>query len=225
MTMGKKLTKEEFDNRLKNNRLVISLIGMSNIGKSRWSKKLIEIGFARVHCDDMIGQKLVAYLDPQLGTEGMAKWMGHPYEKRSAKTQKQYLEAEKKTMLEVIESLENASQNSVVDTTGSFIHLDEPTCRKFCEKTLIVYIKADAATRKKIFNRYMENPKPVIWQEIFKPRKNEKNEDALKRCYVNLLNHRAKLYEKYADVTINKTLIKDDKVDVHGFLELIKARL
>ena len=49
-----KLSKSQFETLLEENRLVLSFIGMSNIGKTYWSKKLQGVGFKHIDCDDLI---------------------------------------------------------------------------------------------------------------------------------------------------------------------------
>ena len=38
--------------------MVIGLIGMAGIGKSRWAARLADAGFTALHCDDLIAERL-----------------------------------------------------------------------------------------------------------------------------------------------------------------------
>ncbi len=48
------MNKEKFAEKLRNNELVLSLIGMSNVGKTYWGRKSKEIGFRHIECDQII---------------------------------------------------------------------------------------------------------------------------------------------------------------------------
>ncbi|MBD3202988.1 hypothetical protein GF327_01730, partial [Candidatus Woesearchaeota archaeon] len=68
--------------------MIISMIGMSNSGKTYWSKKLEKkYNFQRYTCDDIIRKKLKKILKKQgfSGIKDVSEWMGQPYEKRYEK--------------------------------------------------------------------------------------------------------------------------------------------
>ncbi len=226
-----KLTEHEFLRRLNNNQLVLTLIGMSNIGKSYWAKKLAEIGFKHIDCDGRIENKLLqrSFKIKNNGVSGLAEWMGYPHEERFPKTQAEYLSTEKEVMLEIIDELEkgiieSSIGNIAIDTSGSFIYAGKETCQGIREKSLIVYIKAPKEMKEKMFEKFIENPKPVIWGDIYKKREDESEIDALARCYPDLLDYRFKLYEECADISIPYESIYQ-KIDTAGFIELIKNQL
>ena len=221
-----RMNQQEFLEKLNNNQLVLSLIGMSNIGKSNWSKKLTGIGFNHMDCDGRIGGKLKQKsIKIRDGTAGLAEWMGYPHEERFAHTQAEYLNTEKEVIMEIIDELEKGiPSNTAIDTSGSFIYTEQKVREDIREKSLIVYIKAPKEMREKMFKKFMKNPKPVIWGDIYKKREDESGTDALARCYPDLLDYRFKLYEECADISIPYESIYQ-KVDTAGFLELIKNQL
>lgn len=224
---SRKLTKQEFSEKLKNNRLALTFIGMSNIGKSYWSRKLAEIGFKHIDCDGRIENKLKqrAQTIKNHGTAGLAEWMGFPHEKRFLKTQAQYLNAEKEVMTEIIDDLnQEIPGNIAIDTSGSFIYAGHPICEGIRKKSLIVYIKPPEEMKKKLFENFIKNPKPVIWGDMYEKKEHESKMGALDRCYPKLLDYRSKLYEKYADISISYESIYG-KTDAEEFLELIKNQL
>ena len=54
----------------------ITLIGMSGIGKSHWSKKMEALGYRRYSCDELIAERLGERLEKKgKATHSLAKWM------------------------------------------------------------------------------------------------------------------------------------------------------
>ena len=51
---------------------------MSNIGKTKWSKELTNIGFNHICCDDIIEERMIKdhVLPKKIGINGVATWMG-----------------------------------------------------------------------------------------------------------------------------------------------------
>lgn len=218
-----KLSSKQFQELLQKNKLVLSFIGMSNIGKTYWSERLSKFGFKHFNCDDLIEKKLSFELDA-LGYSGIndvSLWMGQPYEKKFEENQQKYLNFEKEAIENIFAELKNTKQNVVIDTTGSLVHLNEKICLELKERSLIVYIKATDSMREKMFERYIEDPKPVVFGDIFSPQEGESGEKTLRRCYPILLEKRSKLYEKYADVVIPHEFI-NMKMNVKDFISLIK---
>ena len=100
-----KLSKPQFEQLLRENRLVLSLIGMSNIGKTYWSKKFSGIGFGHFNCDDLI--------EAQLGLKDVSHWLGQPYDEMFSVNQQKYLALEKDIMENILTRIKNAKiQNS-----------------------------------------------------------------------------------------------------------------
>jgi shikimate kinase len=187
--------------------LKLSLIGMSNVGKTYWSKLLAQNGFTHLCCDDLIEQKLGREL-LELGYVGgiadMAKWLGQPYDERFAANQKRILQMETDVMREIIAWLEDGSQtgNIVVDTTGSVVHLDPAIRRQLSKLTTVVYLEAGREMEQEMFQLYIAEPKPVVWEDKFQVKNGETQLEALARCYPELLEYRSGLYEAMARVTI-----------------------
>src|SRR3954471_24776883 len=110
MAKPKSMTAAEFDHRLQSGELVLSLVGMSNVGKSYWSKRLIGAGFTHICCDDLIERELGNELF-ELGYAGgiadMAKWLGQPYDRQFPLNQQRYLQLETDTMNTIIAELQS----------------------------------------------------------------------------------------------------------------------
>ena len=219
------ITSAEFDELLKNNALRISLIGMSNVGKTRMAKSLVadpSLNFLWLNGDDLVEAKLQPYLEGKgfKGVNGVAAWMGQPYEQRYPETQRLFLKFEEEAMAEIDYSV---PKNFIIDTTGSVIYLSQKALQQLKQKTLIVYLEATEDIRKLLFERYMSNPKPVVWGSSFNQKKGESDLDALKRCYPQLLEYRAVRYKLLADITIPYLVLRD--TSGRQFLEEVRKRL
>lgn len=208
--------------------LVISLIGMSCSGKSRWSKKLAEKGFDRFCCDDLIEKELAKELKKcgACGIKDVANWMGHPYEERSPKNQQLYLDAEIKIMKKILEKLKKGvKKNTVIDTTGSVIYTGEKILKDLRKYSLIIYMETPASMLPEMFRRFIEKPKPVVWGNIFSKKKNETNEKALVRCYPKLLHYRRGLYKKYSDVILKYAIRRAEYFTEEKFIQFAEKAM
>lgn len=183
----------------------LCLIGMSNIGKSHWSRQLAKEGFERVECDAMVEHKLGGELI-KLGYSGIhdvAKWMGQPYDARYAETSHKYLDCERETMRDIIEKLKDKNTPpQVIDTTGSVIYTGSDIIEALRKLTLTVYFQASPEHVGKLFEKYIANPKPVIWGDSYQPEPGESPMDTLRRCYPLLLSYRAERYNQMAAITV-----------------------
>ncbi len=219
------ITATEFDTLLKNNRLRIAVVGMSNVGKTRRAKGLVAdsgLNFSWLCCDDLVEAKLKPFLEGKgfKGVDGVAAWMGQPYEQRYPETQSLFLKFEGETMAEIDYS---GSKNVIIDTTGSVIYLSAKALRQLRGSSLIVYLEASEEIKKLLFERYMSNPKPVVWGGSFSKTASESGIDALKRCYPKLLEFRAAKYAELADVTIPYLVLRE--TSGKQFLDEVRKRL
>jgi shikimate kinase len=217
----------QFKKSLKEQKLVISFIGMSNIGKTHWSKKLKGIGFEHINCDDLIEQKLEPVLKKYNYSriEGVAKWMGQPYEPKSLYRQKRYLFYERGVMQKILKRIGiGRGGNMVVDTTGSIVHLDSLILKKLKQKSLIVYLKAGENLKQKMFRKYLEKPKPVVFTNLYTQKRSETRQKSLERCYGRLLSRRETLYEYHADIVIPYAKL-NTSMSSEKFLSLITKNL
>lgn len=222
-----KLTKEQFEKKLIDGNFVLTLIGMSNIGKTAWSKRLKKINFKHICCDDLIEEKL----EPELikhgykGIAEVAKWLGFPHQENFAKNEQSYLDFEIQTMREISEKIsKNPQNNTVIDTTGSVIYTGTETHQNLKEISLIVYIKAPEKMLKAMTENYFKRPKPVLWMDNFKANNNRSDEENLKISYPKLLDSRDKLYREIADFTIPYQSLRWN-MSPEAFLETIKNLL
>jgi shikimate kinase len=203
--MTERLTQNEFDKHLDEGTLSLSLVGMSNVGKSFWSEKLAaDYNFDRFCCDDFVEVQLDQELRDQNfagGIEDVALWMGQPYDPQFPNTQELYLRHEAASVRAIMGRVATG-RNSVIDTTGSVVYLDASLRQWLNDQTTVVHIEATQAKRADLFRKYLDRPKPVIWGESYRPRTSELASEALARCYPDLLDFRASRYAAMAHVTL-----------------------
>lgn len=185
--------------------MILSLIGMSGTGKTYWSQKLADHGFYNICCDEKIEEKLAPELK-KLGCDGIndvAQWLGQPYDKQFKRNQSMYLKHEKQVIHEILSKVKQEDiGNVVIDTTGSMIYMGRYIMEQLKKYTTVVYLKIPQFLYSEMFRVYINDPKPVIWGNVFNKQKNETNKQALKRCYPRLVRQRAERYDKYAHITI-----------------------
>lgn len=180
----------------------ITLIGMSGLGKSHWSRMLEKRGYKRFCCDDLIADRLLdASCDKALGkVDCLGRWMGFPHAAGYKEKEKAYLIAESELLRELIAYLETSrpEEKIVIDTTGSAPYAGDMLLQRLGELTRIVHLAASPAYFKEMARRYVASPRPVVWGELYRKLSFETESQALSRCYEALLTYRESLYRKYA---------------------------
>jgi shikimate kinase len=205
----------------------LSLIGMSGAGKSHWAQKLAGAGFRVISIDDRIEKKLAPELAAggYRGIGGVAAWMGWPDQPAYRESQKKDLECEVKSMGEALDEIQaSGEEGTVLDTTGSVAYTGKEICRRMQSLTTVVYLGASPAEEELLIARYLSDPKPVLWGNQFVQRPGETSQDAIARCYPQLIAHRKKLYERYAHRIVSMELLWNVHLDARGFLELLEAQ-
>jgi shikimate kinase len=204
----------------------ITLIGMSNVGKSHWRKELEQLGFTPFWCDNEIEMRLEAHVKESSihGIEDMSRWMGQPYEPQYQKNEARYLSEETAVIKEAIRSLRHAQHTYVVDTTGSVIYLDKQLLRNLKEVSTIVLLDAPDDVQEELHQKYLENPKPVIWGNAFQPLAGEKPDETVARCYPLLLKSRNKKYREIADIVLDYHELRKEGFNVQNFLGKLGIR-
>jgi shikimate kinase len=202
-----------------------SLIGMSGAGKSYWTRKLAGAGFRTIGIDDAIERKLA----PQLaegdyrGVGGVAAWMGWPDQPAYREREKMYLACEVEAMREALDEIEfrSSSEGIVLDTTGSVVYTGEDICRRLRRLTTVAYLEASADEQELLVDRYLSDPKPVLWADQFSRAADESTQAAIARCYRSLIAQRKALYERLAHQTIPMAEFRNAALDARGFLERV----
>ncbi len=157
----------------------------------------------------------------------LGEWMGFPYEKNYTSRESQYLACERQVITEIIEQLERngdgPGENVVVDTTGSVIYAGDDIVSNLRSLTTVVYFPVPLEVQAQMLKQYMAAPRPVLWRELFSKHPGETNEQALARCYPDLLRSRETLYRRYADVSIDYYQRHQEGFGVEEFLHDIIA--
>jgi shikimate kinase len=216
--------------------LRLALIGMSGAGKSYWTKHLAALSYPAISCDDQIEARLASTLKSGwfTGINGVAAWMGWPDRETYAERESQYLSEETAALGEVLNKLEkNPGSDLVLDTTGSVIYCGNHLLHRLRKQMTIVYLAASADEQQLLIQRYLEDPKPVLWRGAFQPRPSENPHETVARCYPALIGARRQSYEALAHCTIPVAGLRQLSLEVvsaaaspgEKFLDKIKDQL
>lgn len=201
----------------------ISLVGMSNIGKSKLSKRLTaEHGYRRIDIDGLIEARMDKQLaDFGTGLAAMAQWLGTPFDAHYAKRSQQYLALEEEILDEALDNLDE--RPTIIDTTGSVVHLSAAVIEKLQKVTCAVYLEAGMTHIDKLLAKYIEKPKPVIWWNPFIKGAGDTVEAVLQHNYRTMLTKRAERYAALAEITIPHERHWDMKGSLGFFFEALKV--
>src|SRR5208282_4311689 len=208
--------------------LRIALVGMSGSGKTFWAKRLAASGRPCISCDDRIEERLRAHLasDGYSGINGVAAWMGWPDSPTYAQREADYLAAEIAGLDELLIELEqDPSRELVLDTTGSVIYTGNNVLMRLRRQMTVVYLAASAEEQQLLIERYLSDPKPVLWRGAFQPKKGESPQETVARCYPTLIAARRQSYEALAHCTVQVAELRDPAFDAAAFLLKIRSQL
>lgn len=208
--------------------LRLALVGMSGAGKTFWTKKLAAEGWTAISCDDRIEEKLASRLAAggYSGINGVAAWMGRPDSAKYAERESQYLEVEIHTLGEVLTGLEREAEKPLVlDTTGSVIYTGNNLLLRLRRRMTVVYLAASEEEQQLLIERYLSDPKPVLWRGAFQPKKGESPRETVARCYSTLIAARRQSYETLAHCTLQVVELRDPGFDAAAFLEKIRSQI
>jgi shikimate kinase len=204
--------------------LRLALIGMSGAGKTFWTKKLAASRYPAVSCDDSIEQKLAPRLASggHSGITGVAAWMGWPDSSTYTERESEYLAEEIHTLDEILTELEKQPEQSLVlDTTGSVIYTGNNLLMRLRRQMTIVHLAASAEEQQLLIERYLHDPKPVLWRGAFQPKAGEKPRETVARCYPALIAARRQSYEALAHCTLQVAELRDGSLDAAAFLKMV----
>lgn len=206
--------------------LRLALIGMSGAGKTFWTRKIAETGVPTVSCDDLIEKKLAPRLraGAHAGINGVASWMGWPdsatYEEREA----EYLTQEIAALDEVLSGLEQDPQGSLVlDTTGSVIYTGNHLLMRMRKLMTVVYLAASDSEQQLLIERYLNDPKPVLWRGAYAAKTGETPRETVARCYPHLIASRRQSYAALAHATLLVSRLRVLPHSAEAFLALLPA--
>jgi hypothetical protein len=207
--------------------LRLALIGMSGAGKTFWTKRLAASGYPTISCDDRIEQKLSPRLAAggYVGIHGVAAWMSWPDSPTYTERESEYLAEEIHTLDEILTDLEKQPEKSLVlDTTGSVIYAGNNLLMRLRRQMTIVYLAASAQEQQLLIERYLNDPKPVLWRGAFQPKAGEKPRETVARCYPALIAARRQSYGALAHYTLQVAALRDGSLDAAAFLKMIQEK-
>jgi shikimate kinase len=217
---------DEFQERSAKRPLRLAMIGMSGAGKTFWTRRIAETGVSAISCDDVIEEKLAPRLKTggYTGINGVAAWMGWPDSVTYAERETQYLAEEIAALDEVLSGLEKDSQRSLVlDTTGSVIYTGNHLLVRLRKLMKVVYLAASDAEQQLLIERYLSDPKPVLWRGAFVPKAGEMPRETVARCYPNLMATRRQSYAALAHTTLQVAELRELPHSADAFLAKVNA--
>lgn len=190
--------------------MALVLIGMSNSGKTYWSKKLKEEkNYYYFSCDDYIQKKLNLSSINDLNL-----WLGFPYEEKYQKNSQIYLNYEEESIKKAIQIIKNNHKKKlVIDTTGSIVHLHSKYLKKLSSIATLIYLKINNQEIDQMIKLYFKNPKPLIWGKFFKQEKNKDPIQQIKEQYPKLLRYRQQIYRKFAHIVLSSFELREKNTD------------
>jgi hypothetical protein len=228
----------------KNKRSRLALVGMSGSGKTFWTRKLAAAGWRPVCCDDLIEQRLAPRLAAggYAGINGVAAWMGWPNSVTYAQREAEYLAEEVGVMEEFLNDLQKEMSGLekdssgipiVLDTTGSVIYAQNNILMRLRRQMTVVHLANTENEQRLLVERYLNDPKPVLWRGTFHVKDQETPRETVARCYPLLIAARRKSYETLAHCAVHVSELRgthsSDKEknsgDVARFLQKIREQV
>ncbi len=204
--------------------LRLALIGMSGAGKTFWTRRVAQSGVRGISCDDRIEERLAPRLAAggYAGINGVAAWMGWPDSATYAEREARYLSEEISTLDEILTELEgNPQQSLVLDTTGSVIYAGNHLLRRLRKLMAVVYLAASDAEQRLLIERYLSDPKPVLWRGAFQAKAGETARQTVARCYPHLIAARRQSYATLAHATLQVATLRELPHTAAAFLGLL----
>ncbi len=214
------------EEKLRGQPLRLALIGMSGAGKTFWTRRVAEAGVPAISCDDVIEEKLAPRLAAGgfAGINGVAAWMGWPDSPTYAEREAQYLAEEIATLDDILSELEKDSQKSLVlDTTGSVIYTGNHLLMRLRKLMKVLYLAASDAEQQLLIERYLSDPKPVLWRGAFVAKAGETPRETVARCYPNLIVARRQSYLALAHATVKVAELRELPQTAEAFLARLDA--
>jgi hypothetical protein len=89
----------------------------------------------------------------------------------------------------------------------------------------VVYLAASAEEQQLLIERYLSDPKPVLWRGAFQPKSGESPRETVARCYPTLISARRQSYETLAHCTLQVAELRDPAFDAAAFLSKIRSQI
>src|ERR1700731_2629074 len=228
----------------KEKRSRLALVGMSGSGKTFWTRKLAAVGWKSVCCDDLIERRLAPRLAAggHSGINGVAAWMGWPNSVTYVQREAEYLAEEIGVMDEFLSNLEREASGLekdsggtpiVLDTTGGVIYAQNNILMRLRRQMTVVHLANTEQEQRMLVERYLNDPKPVLWRGTFHVKDQETPRETVARCYPLLIAGRRKSYETLAHCAVQVSELrakhasdsKNNAADVERFLQKIREQV
>ena len=151
--------------------------------------------------------------------------MGQPFSEGYIEAEKLYLELEEAVVEHICDELEQATEKNVpvvVDTTGSLIYLQKRLLNRLRALTKIFHLRLPEEKHEQLFENFINDPKPIIWEGKFRPRKGETIQNTLRRCYKELLSYRNERYSLIADYVLDYSFHHSPDREVNELLDMME---
>jgi hypothetical protein len=89
----------------------------------------------------------------------------------------------------------------------------------------VAYLAATPEEQQLLIERYLNDPKPVLWRGAFQPKKGETPRETVARCYPTLIVARRQSYEALAHCTVPVAELRDATLDAAAFLAKVSTRM
>ena len=115
----------------------------------------------------------------------------------------------------------------VLDTTGSVIYTGNHLLKRLRREMTVVYLAASPSEQQLLIERYLQDPKPVLWRGAFQSKEGETSRETVERCYPMLVAARRQSYEALAHCTLPLAELHTlpSALPAEEFLERIRARM
>jgi hypothetical protein len=183
------------------------------------------LNFIWVCGDDLVEAKLKPFLEWKgfKGVDGVAAWMGQPYEPQYPRNSALYLNEEAAVVKEAIRRMQESDERLVIDTTGSVVYLGDEILGALRGLSTVVLLDAPEGHQEILYQKYLAEPKPVIWGDVYHPLHGEDARTTLARCYPLLLKSRNELYRRHAHIVLGYDVVRAPAFDGQRFLKATHA--
>ena len=117
-----------------------------------------------------------------------------------------------------------AEQPVVIDTTGSVVYVGDALLRRLKSLATLVYLSTPPESSEQLYETFLNDPKPMIWQGRFSPHAGESNEATLAHSLPELLESRRRDYSALADRHLDSQTLRRPGLEAQDFLRLLSAQ-
>jgi hypothetical protein len=111
----------------------------------------------------------------------------------------------------------------VLDTTGSVIYTGNHMLMRLRRLLRVVYLAASDDEQQLLIERYLSDPKPVLWRGAFVARAGETPRETVTRCYPHLVAARRQSYLALAHSTLEVAELRELPHTAQAFLAKVHA--